>query len=76
MQSFSRRVASENYERAVLEKANQERLQTQMQQLTLLVDDLSKRFSSLATAVNSNQHSKINNDEEVYVDENTSTNRT
>ena len=28
VQSFSRRVASENYERAVLEKANQERLQT------------------------------------------------
>ena len=37
-----------------------------MQQLTLLVDDLSKRFSSLATAVNSSQHSKLI-DEEVCI---------
>lgn len=52
VQSFSRRVANETYERSVLEKANQKKLQAQMQQLTLLVDELSKKFSNLSVTVN------------------------
>ena len=51
LQIFSKRMTSENHDRKVFEIANQEKLQAQMHQLTLLVDGLSEQFQGLTVTM-------------------------
>ena len=44
-------MTSESHERKVFEVANQEKLQAQMHQLTLLVDGLSEQFQGLTVTM-------------------------